>query len=277
MGSVAAGGSGTRGHGEGAGEPPELFRVLPSGSIEGGPQGPNLGSQSVSQTPCPGPVAELIGVNVDEKLNQQEVAERLGVSPRHVRRLHDEGMPREPDMRYRWDAVLSWYVDRKQQEEVERVAGGQGVEYDEARTRREFARARMAEIELQKEEGRIVTREAHDQAHGEMLDVLRTNLLNMPGRWATDLTGHDSPRQVEAILRRAVGELLDHLSGPVADALEQGGEGLPEDFPGRSALEEAGLESVPDVRRVEDLQEIHGIGPVTAGKIRERLEDANAA
>lgn len=50
---------------------------------------------------------------------------------------------------------------------------------------------------------------------------------------------------------------------------------LPEDFPGLAALEAAGITTYNEVRAVEDLTAIPGIGPATAEKITEALEEDN--
>lgn len=47
---------------------------------------------------------------------------------------------------------------------------------------------------------------------------------------------------------------------------------LPEDFPGYAALAEAGINTYGQLRKLEDVQAIPGIGPATAEKIAEALE-----
>lgn len=44
---------------------------------------------------------------------------------------------------------------------------------------------------------------------------------------------------------------------------------LPEDFPGYAALDEAGIHTYAQLRKVKDLLEVPGIGPATAEKIKE--------
>lgn len=53
---------------------------------------------------------------------------------------------------------------------------------------------------------------------------------------------------------------------------------LPEDFPGRSALEAAGVDTYGKLRRrsLETLTEIEGIGEATASKIREALTGSSS-
>lgn len=51
---------------------------------------------------------------------------------------------------------------------------------------------------------------------------------------------------------------------------------LPEDFPGHGALENAGLTTYAKVRKSLDaLEEVDGIGPATAEKIREAMNESN--
>ena len=53
---------------------------------------------------------------------------------------------------------------------------------------------------------------------------------------------------------------------------------LPEDFPGRTALEAAGVDTYGKLRTQQNVTDIAGIGEVTAMKIKDRLEeDALAA
>lgn len=51
---------------------------------------------------------------------------------------------------------------------------------------------------------------------------------------------------------------------------------LPEDFPGHGALEEAGLITYARVRKnLDSLEDLDGIGPATAEKIREAMGESN--
>jgi len=57
-------------------------------------------------------------------------------------------------------------------------------------------------------------------------------------------------------------------------ATEPDGEsGFPEHFPRVSRLENAGVEGIADLREVNDLEELSGIGPTYAEEIREALEE----
>lgn len=52
---------------------------------------------------------------------------------------------------------------------------------------------------------------------------------------------------------------------------------LPEDFPGHSALADAGITTYAGVRKqLETIEDIDGIGPATAEKIREAMDESSA-
>lgn len=211
------------------------------------------------------------------EVNQKEFAAIIGLTPRRVRDLEDLGLPYRSEGRRKFypipDAV-QWYIDRKREEDRADV---DELGAKEAKARRERVRARKAEIELAKIEGDLVTREAADRRYGEILDRIRTTIMNMPGRYGAQM-GFEDPRDGERALQDVRDEVLDHVSGPAADAVEVGASvELPDDFPGRDKLLRSGAETVADVMEMDDLQDVHGIGPVTARAIQEALDDLLAA
>lgn len=211
------------------------------------------------------------------EVNQKEFAAIIGITPRRVRDLEDFGLPYRSEGRRKFypipDAV-QWYIERKQEEGRSNL---KQLTAQEAKERRERARARKAEIEVSKIEGELVTREAVDRRYGGALDRVRTAIQNMPGRYGAQM-GFEDPRDGEQALKEVAHEILDHLSGVVADAVEIGAvEELPDDFPARAKLEEAGVETLADLMALDDLEEIHGVGPVTAGKISGAMEELLAA
>lgn len=50
---------------------------------------------------------------------------------------------------------------------------------------------------------------------------------------------------------------------------------LPDDFPGRSALSDAGVNTYGQLRKVDDLTTLAGIGPSTAANITAALDAAD--
>lgn len=214
------------------------------------------------------------------EVNQSELATILPLTTRQIRNLEKEGMPHRAEGRHKLyplpDAV-EWYA--RYREGLAR-AELESTDYEEAKARREAARARMAEMEVAEREGELLTREDVERIYGDqMLDMVRASLQNAPGRWGAQIVGLESPREGEAAIKEIVAETLEHLSGPAADELARsGGErALPEDFPGRGYLEQAGIETIGAVRASGDLRSIRGIGPATERKILDALEELDAA
>lgn len=205
------------------------------------------------------------------ELNQTELAAHLGLTTRQIRNLEAEGLPHRAEGNRKWYPIpeaIQWYIEWKRQEVLRDI---EKVDFKKPRARKMAAEARMAEIELAKEEGRLLPREVLDETYGRMLDLVRRGLLNMPGRWASHFSPLP-PRKAEAIIRRAVAEQLEELSSMSAHLQADAGD-LPDDFPGVKRLREAGVESFGDLLRTEDLQEIDGIGPKTEQRILDALEE----
>jgi len=206
-----------------------------------------------------------------KELSQRDLAAVLGLTTQQIRNLEDRGLPHRAEGRLKFYPVplaVRWYVNFKVEDALP-----DDVPYTEARSRREQARARLAELEVAKEEGKLIPRELVEEIYGEkLLDVLRRGILNMPGRWASQVVGLEEPREGEAALKRIGLDLLESFSGPVADDFEADGSArIPEDCPGLAQMVAAGIETISDLLGVDELQDVPGIGPVTEQKIREWL------
>ncbi len=79
-----------------------------------------------------------------------------------------------------------------------------------------------------------------------------------------------SPEEIDAFVE-ATGEEAVTTEAVKAAGEEEAEEGFPEDFPQVSRLVEAGYTSIADLRAVDDLTEIDGIGPAYAEQINEAL------
>jgi len=105
-------------------------------------------------------------------------------------------------------------------------------------------------------------------AHGEVVPV---DLFDSYEAYDSDLTrllNRDTVIAVPAALVEATARDTSKIGGSEEKAAETP---LPEDFPGRTQLAGAGLDTVETVAAVEDLTEVSGIGPAIRGDIEDYL------
>jgi hypothetical protein len=91
-----------------------------------------------------------------EHIIQKDLATRLGLDVRQIRRLEDAGMPtrvRKGRKDYPWPGSLHWYLDWKVQSELARRAPG---EKSDLETRELAAKVRLAEIKVAEAEGKTI-------------------------------------------------------------------------------------------------------------------------
>lgn len=106
---------------------------------------------------------------------------------------------------YDWDACFEWYLAMKQ-------AAAAPQDLEEAKARKMAAEARLAELELERQEGRLVTVDDATKAVEAMLEQLRSQLQTLPQRWAPGVLGCKSLAEVTAKLDQAVTEAMTSLS-----------------------------------------------------------------
>src|SRR5690606_34594384 len=113
-----------------------------------------------------------------------ELARVLGCSVRTIQRWAADGLDaaRVPgEATYSIPAAVAW---RRERDRAELLESFTVDDFEIARTRRELARARLAEMEVATREGQLIPREVVERVYGDrLLDVLRSGVLNMPGRW----------------------------------------------------------------------------------------------
>ena len=113
--------------------------------------------------------------------NRNDLAEVIGISPRQIHTLLENGMPSHLDRRKRrrfnLKAAVPWYI-----RELKRRL--RSTEKDEVELREKRARMELAEIELAEKQGGLVTLEIYHKVLGSVLDDVRANVLNLPGKVA---------------------------------------------------------------------------------------------
>lgn len=160
----------------------------------------------------------------DIKGSQRVLAKLMGVSQPAVSKMFKKGVVQvEPDGKILLEqAVKDWQAHV--QMEKQRPFTYQGKEprsdsikeqvelYRRARARREIAEAALAELNLQKAEGKLIDAEATKKAFTDVAVATRDRLLALPQRVAPSLVGLGDETQVTNILNNEVQLALSGLN-----------------------------------------------------------------
>lgn len=156
-------------------------------------------------------------------LTQMQLADVLGVTTRQIRNLEARGLPIDESTGtklYPKRQCQRWYIEFKQEEALGRAEREQTTDLEEAQRRKVLAEARLAEIKVLREEGRLVPLETVEAIHAETGDRLRAVLVNAPSNYAIHLERAGvEPAVAQEILEQLAEELIRALRG-VADDLE---------------------------------------------------------
>ena len=210
------------------------------------------------------------------EVNQRDAAAVLGLTTRQIRNLDEVGLPSRPAKNgrgrlYDLIEVVPWYI-----RQVRTQNRAEESELDQTKLEKEQLEVRRRQIEVAKAEGELIGIGDHRSVVGKIADAFRAALLSVPGSWGPRVVGITSPVEGTEAMRTCSEELLRDMAG-VADSIELEGrvaEPLPENFPGHRALVAAGIETFVDLRALEDVTQVKGIGPKLARRIVDQLESA---
>jgi hypothetical protein len=152
-------------------------------------------------------------VAATEHISQIELARRLNRTERQIRNL--DGIPRNDDGTYPWPASQEWWIRFKQKEKLKRsgVADSSGVsDLDRARAAKEWAIARLRELELEQLEGTLVGVEYMASQMERSFMIVRSKLQNLPGTLAPRLAGLKDVAKIQVVLQESIDELMKALS-----------------------------------------------------------------
>lgn len=143
----------------------------------------------------------------EDLVSRDYLAKLLGVDVRSIKNFVDEGMPKEGRGKYSLFACVPWYIDR----EREAARGNKGLnDLDLARLRKVAAEGRLAELELAKQEGRVIPTELHAQRLRERLDTV-AGAVKANGRYHAELKAAITDEQADALLDKIADEQLAEL------------------------------------------------------------------
>lgn len=138
---------------------------------------------------------------------RQKLANLFGVDVRTIKNLVDEGMPKRARGRFDLAVCVPWYLER----ERERARGNKGLnDLDLARQRKTVAEARLAELNLAKEEAHLIPMEMHTKRLTERLDEVAGALKSL-GRYHADVKAAVTDDAADRLLDRMSDETLAQL------------------------------------------------------------------
>lgn len=156
----------------------------------------------------------------EDTVGPSELADALGVSERQVYRLHQLGMPKKGRGEYPLVRCCVWYREHV----LSPAENGEGPDLDEARLRKERAKAREAERKLSRRRREVVPSEIAEDVWSEANEWIRDTTLSRAPRMAEALKGVDGPREAEGALKDEVRDLLTELHRGPPGWSEQGRE-----------------------------------------------------
>lgn len=155
---------------------------------------------------------------------QKELAERLGLDVRQVRRLEDAGMPtrtRKGRKDYPWPDALKWYIGWKVESGVARRTPGSLAELE---LRELGAKVRLAEIKVAEAEGNVVPVDAMRRQMEAIHHATAGAIRSLP-QYAGEIVELASMAEARLRLEKIANELLLRARGedeeeetPVDDA-----------------------------------------------------------
>ena len=145
-------------------------------------------------------------------VTQSVLARLFGVDSRTIRRWTDEGMPIESrsgrSVLYKPAKAIAWRRQRDR-EEVERAL--RPSTFQEARTDKMIAEARLVQLKLGRECQQLMTVEHLNNALNGAFTRVRVILIPLPRRAAADVFAATTMKEVIAILEQHVEGVLQQL------------------------------------------------------------------
>lgn len=202
-----------------------------------------------------------------------QVAELLEITPRRVQQLAAEGwFPKIERDRYSLAGCVRGYV-RYWRERAE--GRGTNTQIGQAKLEKERLEIRRRELEIAKAEGQLVPLDDHLEIVARIMGQVRSKLLGLPGPWGPRIVGIQNPVEGTEAIRALADEAIADLRTIAGDIEgEQPDRALPDDFPGLAKLMAADVKTYGQLRALEDVTSVRGIGPATARKIEATLEGA---
>ena len=145
------------------------------------------------------------------------ISEILDLTHRRVRQLVVDGILPKNSERGRYEliptvrAYIHWLRDRSLYGEA-KAQKENVISLDEARRRKLTAEAELAELDLSKEQGKVVAIEETEISWTEVLGAVRSKILSLPTTMAAQVAVETDQKIVKELLTNAVEQALTELS-----------------------------------------------------------------
>ncbi len=124
---------------------------------------------------------------------------------------------------YETSEVILW-IEKKS---ISNLIGNQdAIDIEEAKRRKMAAEAGLAELELQKEQGKVIYIEKIADEFGEQLTNFRAKMLSLPSKIAAQVFTAENVQEIRSIIEDSIHEALNEIRGiGNADATGESEEG----------------------------------------------------
>lgn len=123
--------------------------------------------------------------------------------------IHQKGRGRGGQL-YDTAKVIEWMEKRQ----VNYLTGNQGlIDLDEGKRRKMAAEAGLAELELQKEQGKVIDIEKIADEFGEQLTNFRAKMLSLPSKIAAQVFTAENVQEIRSIIEDSIHEALNEIRG----------------------------------------------------------------
>lgn len=154
-------------------------------------------------------------------VNQRELAEIVGVSNNTIASWRSEGMPclatadkKGASSRYDTEAVIDWLRHRSAGANDEETINGR---YEQARLTKLKADNEALDVALK--EGSLIEAAAVADVWDRLLGNFRARLRALPAALADELAVLDDPREVQAVMKVTINQVLEELANTDVDEI----------------------------------------------------------
>lgn len=147
-----------------------------------------------------------------QTINQKELSSIIGITVQQIIKLEKEGVfNRNGEKFYTLPHAVNEYIAYKIKSELRKVKGD-SEDINEAKRRKEIAQATLLELEVREKQGDLISIDEIRKENEYVLTAFKNKSLAIPSKIAPALIGIESIAEIQAILERAMYDLLIELA-----------------------------------------------------------------